>query len=291
LVLKVSPLVFLDRNLCALRTIVRHVNTRAERPNPSTTQITDAPFIQSLERGLAVIRSFDRQHPRQTVSDCARLTGLTRASARRFLLTLESLAYVRFDGKHFELTPKVLDLGYAYLSSSAIADVALPYMEALSAELHESVSVAVLDGADIVYVARVPVERIMTISLSIGSRLPALLTSMGRALLGDLDESALRAFVRDHPVTARSDRTTTQPAALIRIVREGARVGWVLTDQELENGVRSVATKLRDAHGRPLGAINVSTHAGRVTLADMRSRIIPALLATAAQINSQFARS
>jgi IclR family transcriptional regulator, pca regulon regulatory protein len=247
-------------------------------------------FVQSLERGLAVLRTFDNENRSQTLSDTARLTGLTRASARRFLHTLEALGYVSFDGKYFELTPKVLDLGYAYVSSLNISDIAEPFMEALSDELHESVSVAVLDVPDIVYVARVPTKRIMTISISIGSRLPALTTSMGRVLLGDLTDDALDTFVATHDVHKRTQRTTTDPTELAGIVREGRRQGWVLLDQELEDGVRSVATALRDRRGRSIAAINVSTHAGRVTLAELRGRILPALLTTATNINAQLAK-
>jgi IclR family transcriptional regulator, pca regulon regulatory protein len=247
-------------------------------------------FVQSLERGLAVLRTFDNENRSQTLSDTARLTGLTRASARRFLHTLEALGYVSFDGKYFELTPKVLDLGYAYVSSLNISDIAEPFMEALSGELHESVSVAVLDVPDIVYVARVPTKRIMTISISIGSRLPALTTSMGRVLLGDLADDALDAFVTTHEVSKRTQRTTMDPSELATIIREGHRQGWVLLDQELEDGVRSVATALKDRRGRSIAAINVSTHAGRVTLAELRGRILPALLTTAANINAQLAK-
>jgi IclR family transcriptional regulator, pca regulon regulatory protein len=247
-------------------------------------------FVQSLERGLAVLRTFNSENRSQTLSDTARLTGLTRASARRFLHTLETLGYVSFDGKYFELTPKVLDLGYAYVSSLNISDIAEPYMEALSEELHESVSVAVLDEPDIVYVARVPTKRIMAISISIGSRLPALTTSMGRVLLGDLAEPDLEAFIASNPIGKRTSRTSTDPSELAALIREGRRQGWVLLDQELEDGVRSVATALRDRRGRSIAAINVSTHAGRVTLTELRSRILPALLNTAANINTQLAK-
>src|SRR6476619_7621189 len=144
-----------------------------------------AHFVQSLGRGLAVIRAFDEQHPELTLSDVARSTGLTRAAARRFLLTLCDLGYVRSDGRWFSLTPRVLELGYAFLSSLSLTDVAEPHMERLVAEVHESSSVSVLDGADIVYVARVPTSRIMTVSINVGTRFPAYATSMGRVLLAE----------------------------------------------------------------------------------------------------------
>src|SRR6478735_124346 len=166
------------------------------RPSSSTAEDGRAPhFVQSLERGLAVIRAFDEQHPELTLSDVARSTGLTRAAARRFLLTLCDLGYVRSDGRWFSLTPRVLELGYAFLTSLSLTDVAEPHMERLVAEVHESSSVSVLDGADIVYVARVPTSRIMTVSINVGTRFPAYATSMGRVLLAGLSEATLDAYL------------------------------------------------------------------------------------------------
>src|SRR5512139_1746855 len=148
-------------------------------------------FVQSLERGLAVIRAFDRDHPELTLSEVATATGVTRAAARRFLLTLAELGYVRSDGRLFALTPRVLELGYAYLSSMSLPEVAEPHLEALVATVNESSSVSVLDGTDVVYVARVPTSRIMTVSISVGTRFPAYATSMGRVLLAGLDDAEL----------------------------------------------------------------------------------------------------
>jgi IclR family transcriptional regulator, pca regulon regulatory protein len=258
----------------------------------SPTVKTDdrSEFVQSLERGLSVLRAFSAEYPSQTLAETARITGLTRASARRFLHTLEALGYLRSDGKVFELTPKVLDLGYAYISSMPVQQIAQPHMESLSAAVHESVSVAVLEGADIVYLARVPTKQIMAISLSIGSRLPALTSSMGRAILGDSSEIELRSFIATHPPEKRADRTVTNPDALVRAIQEARKFGYVLLDQELENGVRSVAAPLRDSKGRAVAAINVSTHAGRVTLVDLRNRILPQLLQTAANINAELSK-
>jgi IclR family transcriptional regulator, pca regulon regulatory protein len=261
-------------------------------PDAPTDAPTEAPaeFVQSLERGLAVLRCFSREHPAQTLSDTARLAGLSRASARRFLHTLESLGYVRSDGRVFQLTPKVLDLGYAYVSSLNLSEIAQPFMEELSETVHESVSAAVLDGADIVYVARVPTKRIMAISISIGSRLPALVSSMGRVLLADLSEVELRALIAKYPVPKRSEQTQTTADALVRAVNEGRRNGWVLLDQELEEGLRSVAAPLHDRQGRTIAALNCSTHAGRVTLSELRGTILPELLSTAKRINEQLAK-
>src|SRR3954447_10979042 len=152
-------------------------------------------FVQSLERGLSVIRAFGADEPQLTLSDVARRTGLTRAAARRFLLTLVDLGYVRTDGKQFALTPRVLDLGYAFLSSLTLPEVAEPHLERLAAELHESSSVSVLDGDEIVSVGRVPTSGIMRVSITVGTRFPAYATSMGRVLLAGLAEPELAAYL------------------------------------------------------------------------------------------------
>src|SRR3954467_5539177 len=165
------------------------------RPSSSTSEERAPHFVQSLERGLAVIRAFDEHNAELTLSDVPRSTGLTRAAARRFLLTLADLGYVRTDGRWFSLSPRVLELGYAYLSSLSLPEVAEPHLEQLVGEVRESSSVSVLDGDDIVYVARVPVSRIMTVSISVGTRFPAYATSMGRVLLAGLEPSALDAYL------------------------------------------------------------------------------------------------
>jgi IclR family pca regulon transcriptional regulator len=247
-------------------------------------------YVQSLERGLAVMQVFSREHPRMTLSEVARLTGLTRATARRVLLTLEHLGYARSDGRGFELTPKVLDLGYAYLSSLDLASIAEPGMEALVERTHESCSAAVLDGVEIVYIARVPTKRIMTISLGLGSRLPAYATSMGRVLLAELERDDIDALIGPGPLPAITERTITKPADLHDELVRVRRQGWALVDQELEPGLRSIGAPLRDRHGRALAALNVSTHVGRVSLDAVRKDFLPALLETAGQISERLAR-
>src|SRR6476469_6668223 len=154
-----------------------------------------AHFVQSLERGLAVIRAFDTEHPELTLSDVARETGLTRAAARRFLLTLADLGYVRSDGRLFALTARVLELGYAYLSALSLPEIAEPHLEALVADVRESSSLSVLDGDDIVYVARVPTSRIMRVAINVGTRFPAYATSMGRVQLAGLSDDDLTAYL------------------------------------------------------------------------------------------------
>jgi IclR family transcriptional regulator, pca regulon regulatory protein len=247
-------------------------------------------YVQSLERGLAVMQVFSREHPRMTLSEVARLTGLTRATARRVLLTLEHLGYARSDGRGFELTPKVLDLGYAYLSSLDLASIAEPGMEALVERTHESCSAAVLDGVEVVYIARVPTKRIMTISLGLGSRLPAYATSMGRVLLAELERDEVDGLIGPGPLPAITERTITKPADLHDELARVRRQGWALVDQELEPGLRSIGAPLRDRNGRALAALNVSTHVGRVSLDAIRKDFLPALLDTAGQISERLAR-
>jgi IclR family transcriptional regulator, pca regulon regulatory protein len=247
-------------------------------------------YVQSLERGLAVMQVFSREHPRLTLADVARLSGLTRATARRVLLTLEHLGYARSNGRGFELTPKVLDIGYAYLSSLDLAATAEPAMEALVERTHESCSAAVLDGAEIVYVARVPTKRIMTISLGLGSRLPAYATSMGRVLLAELEPAQVDELIGSASLPGVTDRTITDPADLHDELARVRRQGWALVDQELELGLRSIAAPLRNRQHTAVAAINVSSHAGRVSLDVIRRDFLPALLDTADQINERLAR-
>lgn len=233
----------------------------------------DRQFVQSLERGLSVIGALSEPGPGSTVADVARATSLTRAAARRFLLTLEQLGYVRSDDRLFTLTPRVLELGYAYLSALSLPEVAQPHLEALVERVGESSSVAVLDGSEIVYVARVSAGRIMAVSINVGTRFPAVLTSMGRVLLADLAPDARRAAL------AAAGRPELEP-----VVETVGRQGWALLDQELEQGLRSIAAPIRNGAGRAIAAVNLSTHASRTTLEELRGRLLPALLETAALI-------
>ncbi|MEU6205425.1 IclR family transcriptional regulator [Micromonospora musae] len=250
-----------------------------------TEETTRSPeFVQSLERGLAVIRAFDAEHPQLTLSDVARMTGLTRAAARRFLLTLVELGYVHTDGRLFSLRPRILELGYAYLSSLSLPEVAQPHMEALVAQVHESCSVSVLDGPEVVYVARVPTKRIMTVGISVGTRFPAYATSMGRVLLaaqpGDwLDDYLAKAELR--PLTRR---TVTDPGKLRAVLKKIAGQGYAIVDQELEEGLRSLAAPIRGDNGSVIAAVNVSAHASRGSSETIRKELLPPLLATAARI-------
>ncbi|HEY3924343.1 MAG TPA: IclR family transcriptional regulator C-terminal domain-containing protein [Acidothermaceae bacterium] len=246
----------------------------------------EAHFVQSLQRGLAVIRVFGADRPEMTLSDVARETGLTRAAARRFLLTLVDLEYARTDGRLFSLTARVLELGYSYLSSLPVSDVAAPHLERLVAEVRESSSVSVLDGTDIVYVARIPTSRIMTVAISVGTRFPAHATSMGRVMLADLDEAELERHLPGQKLTPYTSHTVTSEKELrAELVRVRTK-GWSIVDQELEDGLRSVAVPIRDRGGRVVAAANVSSHASRASLQKIRTTFLPKLLEAAAAIEA-----
>ncbi len=243
-------------------------------------------FVQSLARGLAVIRVFDGDNVELTLADVARRAGIPRAAARRFLLTLETLGYVRFDGRVFRLTPRVLELGFSYLSSLSLAEVAQPRIEDLSRTLDESVSAAVLDEGDVVYVARAQTRRIMSVRITIGTRFPAYATSMGRVLLAALPDGeadALIAASSPHPLT---DRTLTDPGALRAELARVREQGWALVDGELEVGLRSIAVPVCGRGGAVVAAINVSTTAGTDSVQTTRDTCLPLLQATAAAIES-----
>jgi IclR family transcriptional regulator, pca regulon regulatory protein len=243
-------------------------------------------FVQSFERGLAVIRAFDAEHPELTLSDVARQTGLTRAAARRFLLTLRDLGYVRTDGRLFALTARVLELGYSYLSALTLPEVAEPHLEALVAEVRESSSLSVLDGDDIVYVARVPTSRIMRVAINVGTRFPAYATSMGRVQLAGLSDEDLTAYLERVDLKRLTAHTLATEAELRGELARIRAQGWALVDQELEEGLRSVAVPIRDRDGAVVAAVNVSAHASRASKDVVRKTLLPPLLETASRIEA-----
>ena len=247
-------------------------------------------FVRAFDRGLAVIRTFTGEHERRTLSDVARAAGLNRATARRLLLTLEQLGYVRQDDQRFSLTPKVLEIGYAYLSSLPWWEVAQPHMETLSKELGEPTSAAVLDRDDIVYVVRAPSRRIMTVSLAVGTRLPAYATSTGRVLLAHLPPTERAAYLDRVELAPLTPNTVTDRRALDGILDATARQGWAVVDQEVEIGVRSVAAPISGRDCRVFAALNVSTHTATVDEEELRERVLPRLLATAAAISGDVHR-
>ena len=250
----------------------------------------DAPFdgdyVQSLERGLSVIRAFDADHTKLTLSEVAAATGLSRAAARRFLHTLVHLGYMHNNNGRFSLRPRILELGYAYLSSLTLPEVAMPHLEELVEQVRDSSSVSELDGEDVVYIARVPTKRIMTVAISVGTRFPAYATSMGRVLLAAMTEEEFERYLAEAAFEPLTAHTVTSPARLRAIVHEVARQGYAIVDQELEEGLRAVAVPIHGAADVGTAAINVSAHASRVSMVAMRGQILPALLETARQIEA-----
>jgi len=241
-------------------------------------RIEDGPdYVQSLARGLAVIRAFDAENPALTQTQLAARTGLARAVVRRSLLTLKHLGYVGADGRDFFLTPRVLELGFGYLSASRLPELALPAMESLVHEVKESSSMSVLDGEQIVYVARVPVSRIMTVALGVGARLPAYASSMGRVLLAGLDEASLDAWLanaRLKPITAH---TLIAPKAFRNELLKVRRQGYAMVSRELELGLCSVAVPVR-VRGQMIAALNVSLQYHADSRTQVQRTILPALL-------------
>lgn len=246
-------------------------------------------YVQSFARGLAVIRSFDALHPAQTLSDVAAAAGLSRASARRILLTLQALGYVEPEGRHFRLTPKILSLGFAYLTSLPFWNVAEPVMEDLVETTHESSSAAVLDGTDIVYVVRVPTHKIMAINLSVGSRLPAFCTSMGRVLLSGLDDAELGRVFAASDLRTYTPRTLTGIAELRKAIAVVRKQGWAVVDQELETGLISLSAPIRNRQGKLIAAINISGSAQRQSAKQMVKAFLDPLLAAAQDISARIA--
>lgn len=224
-----------------------------------------------------MIRAFDESSPELTLSEVARATGLTRAAARRFLHTLVELGYMRSDGRLFSLRPRILELGYAYLSSLTLPQVAEPHLEALVARVHESCSVSVLDGEDVVYVARVPTKRIMTVAISVGTRFPAYATSMGRVLLAHQPPEWLACYLATTELQALTRRTIVDPARLRAVLDRVRSQGYALVDQELEQGLRSIAVPLHDERGDVVAAMNVSAHASRGSSESIRRELLPHL--------------
>lgn len=249
----------------------------------------EAHFVRSFERGLAVIRAFDAEHPALTLSEVARTCELPRAAARRFLLTLVDLGYVHTDGRLFRLTPRVLELGYAYLSSLTLPDLAEPHLERLVTQVGESSSLCVLDGDAIVYVARVPTSRIMTETTTVGTRFPAHVTSVGRVILAQLPDEEIEARLARADLEPLTDRTIVSADRLRTELRRVRRQGYALVDQELEKGLRSVAAPVRDRDGTVVAAVNIPVHAGRNSVESVRRDLLPHLLATVARIEADLA--
>lgn len=237
----------------------------------------DPEFMTSLARGLAVLRCFAEQERPMTIAQAARLTSLSRPAVRRCLLTLAKLGYVVQDGSNYMLRPKVMSLGYAYLSSTPLAVRAQPLLDQIRDELSESCSLGVIDEDQVTYIARAEVSRIMSIALRVGSRLPLYATSMGRVLLAGMAREDRAAYLRRTDLQPCTPCTETHPANLMALCDKVAEDGHAIVDQELEAGLRSIAVPVKSLTGSVVAALNIGTHASRTSLPEMRSRYLPVL--------------
>ena len=245
----------------------------------------DPNFMTSLARGLAVIQAFSQAKRQLTISQVSNKTGFSRAAVRRCLYTLSKLGFAGSeDNRHFHLRPRVLALGHSYISSMPLAVAAQPVLEHVSHVLHESCSIATLDGPEIVYIARANVTRIMSIDLGVGSRLPAFCTSMGRILLADLPSESLEELIPHMEFKRYTERTAIGPEKLRQILRIVQRNGYSIIDQELEHGLRSMAVPIRNPTGKVVAALNVGAHAQRVSLQDLQIRFLPHLKTAALEL-------
>lgn len=248
----------------------------------------DPNFMTSLARGLAVINAFQERKRHLTIAQISHRTGIPRAAVRRCLHTLMKLGYATTDGRTYSLLPKVLTLGHAYLSSTPLAVSAQPFLDRISEQLHEACNLATLEGEEVLYIARSAIpQRLISVDLSVGSRLPAYCTSMGRILLAALDDASLQDYLAHAELLPKTSRTLHTPEALWECLQQVRQQGWCIVDQELEQGLRSVAVPVRDAAGHVLAAMNVSTHAGRVSRQELESRYLPALLAASRELSLQ----
>jgi IclR family transcriptional regulator, pca regulon regulatory protein len=254
----------------------------------------DSPdFIEAIARGLDVIRAFRPGQPVMSLAGVAAASELPRPTARRILLTLEQLGYVRAAGGQsgggYELTPRVLDLGMSYVLSRGLWEVARPHMEALVAQTRESTSIAQLDGSDIVYVARVAVPKIVTLAVTIGTRFPAMQTSLGKVLLAALPLAEAERVLAEPSRSGITTRWQPDAAERAAVLREVRARGWALTDEQLAPGIRSVAVPLRDGEGRVIAALNVNSHAAETPLDLLIGKHLPLLLQAAGSISADWA--
>jgi IclR family pca regulon transcriptional regulator len=245
-------------------------------------------FVQSLERGLAVLRAFDSDNPSLTLSEVARMTGLDRAATRRFLYTFVDLGYMRREGRQFSLRPKLLELGYAYLSSLRLPELAEPHLRLLSEQVRESSYLSMREENDNICVAHVPVRRIWTATITIGTRLPLLATGSGRILLAGESDAFVRAFLETHPVPQITPYTKRDPGTLAAEIASIRQQGFALVEQELEEGLRVVAAPVRDPSGKVVAAVSVSTLASSFTTEAVMRDMLPPVLRAAAMIEVDF---
>lgn len=266
---------------------MKHVIDNTTRYGSSNAVESGRPkeFVQGLERGFAVIRAFSPEAPSLTIAQVSERAGFSRAVARRYLLTLQTLGYVMQTGDHFNLTPRLLDLGFTYLSTLDLTTVVPPFMEQVTATLHESCSVSVLDGSEVVYVVRRPAKRIMSINLAVGSRLPAHATSLGKVLLAHLPADDLDRYFQTTDLVKLTDHTIIEEVKLRAVLAEVLELGWAIADEETEKGVRSVAAPIFDRDGLVNAALNVAGHAARVSLGQLRQEYLPVVVEAANEIS------
>jgi IclR family pca regulon transcriptional regulator len=245
-------------------------------------------FVEALARGLAIVTAFSPTATALTVSDAAARTSLPRPTARRLLMTLEKLGYVRSSNGVYTLTTKVLELGTTYIAALGIWELARPHLEALVAQTGESSSMSQLDGSDIVYVARVPVPKIIALSVHIGTRFPAVATSMGHVLLADLPRAKLLEVLDTPSQSGIIPRITPTPSKLEHELELVRKRGWALSDERLSLGIRSVAAPVRDAAGTTVAAVNVTVHAAETSVSELKRRHLPKLLETAAELTKEW---
>ncbi|HEX2655828.1 MAG TPA: IclR family transcriptional regulator C-terminal domain-containing protein [Xanthobacteraceae bacterium] len=238
----------------------------------------DRDFMAGLGKGLAVIECFDEHRERLTIAEIAAMTRLSRAAARRCLLTLQRLGYAKFDGKFFRLAPRILRLGYAYLASSRFPQLLQPYVETLSEEIEESCSASILDGHEVIYIARSAKKRIMSVDLSVGSRLPAYCTSMGRVLLASLDPADAKRRLEATERRRATPVTCTGIDELVELLQKTREQGYCVVDQELEAGLVSIAVPIVDSLGRTIAAINTSSQSARISASEMADQFLGKLL-------------
>lgn len=258
--------------------------------SPLDENSNDKEFMTTLAKGLAVLASFGEQRPSMTLSQAAAASQLSRATARRVLLTLSELGYVARNGRQFSLAPRILELGFAYLSTQSWIDRAEPLMKELSHALKESCSAAILQGSEIVYVARMPApHRIMSTTIAVGTRLPAFHTSLGRIQLGFLGKPELTERMGRIAFTRYTPRTIVDPDALLERIHADHTQGYSIVDEELEQGLRSLAVPIVTRGGENVGAINLSAHASRASRNDLRDKFLPRLNAIAQEISRSLA--
>lgn len=249
-----------------------------------------AEYVRALDRGLAVVRAFDADHPRRSLAEVARAVGLAPATARRLLHTLRALDYVGTDGRVWWLRPRLLELGQAYLATTSVWDVVRERLARLAEEVHETASAGVLDGTDVIYAVRVPYRRIMSMNVEVGTRIPAFASSMGRVLLAALDDAALDAVLERVDLRPLAPRTIGTVDGLREVVAQVRRQRFSYLEEELEAGIQCVAAPVHDAAGRVVAAVTVSSHTTRVSPAEVRERLVPALLRAAADIDEDLRR-